>query len=423
MKFSIFTASHDLKNIDKPLNSLKKQTFKDFEWVILLNGNAVLEYDNLIERLKNSNLRFNVLTDMSDNKNIGYLKKECCKNADGEILVELDHDDELTPDCLEELENAFRNEYDFCYSDDYYVEPVDGKDKYITPFNSSGGWKIKVDKDGNKYPQSFPPSALSFSYIWYAPDHVRAWKKDFYEKIGGHNKDLDVCDDYDLMCRSYILGKCHRIDKPLYKYYAYPDRTSAKEKNEKIQELTHVLHDKYILDLASKWSSENNLKKVDLCCGQKPVGDFIGIDKKDFHNGSIVYDLDKPNWPFESGSVGVFRAWNALNGLRNPIQTMKEIYRCLADYGWVIIDMPSTDGRGAFQNPNNVSYWNTNSFWYYTKHDFAKEIGVPVKFQLNRIYNYFPSEFERFHNIVYAKAHLVKLPEKGFEIPIHGREI
>ena len=53
MKFSIFTASHDLKNIDKPLNSLKKQTFKDFEWVILLNGNAVLEYDNLIERLKN----------------------------------------------------------------------------------------------------------------------------------------------------------------------------------------------------------------------------------------------------------------------------------------------------------------------------------------------------------------------------------
>ena len=102
---------------------------------------------------------------------------------------------------------------------------------------------------------------------------------------------------------------------------------------------------------------------------------------------------------------------------------MKEIYRCLSDYGWLIVDVVSTDGRGAFQDPNNVSHWNTNSFWYYTKSDFARVINTPVKFQLNRINNFHPSSFHEFHNIIFAKAHLVKLPERGFEIPIHGREI
>ena len=102
---------------------------------------------------------------------------------------------------------------------------------------------------------------------------------------------------------------------------------------------------------------------------------------------------------------------------------MKEIYRCLADYGWAIIDVPSTDGRAAFQDPLVASFWNTNSFWYYTKSDFGRSIDMPVKFQLNRADNYYPTQFEEFHNMMYAKVHLVKLPEKGFEIPTHGREI
>ena len=217
----------------------------------------------------------------------------------------------------------------------------------------------------------------------------------------------------------------------LYKYFAYPERTSAGtnadgsqgEKNKKIQELTHRIHDDYILEIAGKWADENSLKKIDLGCGKESPSGFTGVDKESFPNGNIVFDLDEANWPFEDGSVGVFRAWNTLSYLKNPLLTMKEIHRCLSDYGWVIIDVVSTDGRGAFQDPNNVSYWNTNSFWYYTKSDFARLIGTPVKFQLNRISNFNPSQFHEFHDITYAKAHLVKLPSRGFEIPIHGREI
>ena len=423
MKFSIFTPTHNLKNIDRPFQSLINQSFKDFEWVILLNGEALEQEDDIKDKLSSSKLKFKIIREESENNNIGHLKKKCCEESSGEFLVELDHDDALTTDCLQKLSDAFDEGYDFCYSDDYYVQEEGGAENYITPFSPQWGWKTEVDENGNYYHPSFDLSPLSLSYIWYAPDHVRSWRKDFYTSVGGHDTSLEVCDDYDLVCRSYLSGKCHRINKPLYKYYADNERTSAKEKNEKIQELTHKIHDDHMLNMVSKWSNENNLKKVDLCsCNNKPEG-FIGVDARKLNDDDIVFDLDKPDWPFEDGSVGVFRAQDAIEHMKDPINTMKEIYRCLSDYGWAIIDVPSTDGRGAFQDPTHVSFWNSNSFWYYTKSDQAHFIGSPVKFQLNRIDNYYPSQFHEFHNIIYTKAHLVKLPSSGFDIPVHGRAI
>ena len=424
MKISVFTPSHDLKYIDKPLNSLLQQEYKDFEWIILLNGEALKDKEDLENRLSSSELNFKIIEEDGETKSIGLFKKKCCAEAKGEILVELDHDDALTFDCLKKVHSTFEKEKcDFCYSDDYAIQTNDGKEEYIAPFSSQYGWKVKKDANGNQYHLAPEVSALTFSYIWYAPDHVRAWKKSFYHSVGGHDESLEVCDDYDLLCRTYIHGKCHKINEPLYKYYANPERTSAKEKNEEIQKLTHSLHDKYMLAIASKWSDENSLKKVDLCsCDNKPNG-FIGVDKRKLNKDDVVFDLDEPDWPFEDGSVGVFRAQDAVEHMKDPVNTMKEIYRCLADYGWAIIDVPSTDGRGAFQDPTHVSFWNSNTFWYYTKSNQATFIGTPVKFQLNRIDNYYPSDFHEFHNIVYTRAHLVKLPKDGFEIPMHGREI
>ena len=423
MKFSVFTPSHSLKYIDRPINSLLNQTFKDFEWVLLLNGDALKEKDSLEEKLNSSGLNYKIIQDVSDNKNIGYLKKRSCEESSGDFLVELDHDDALMSDCLEELSKAFDEGHDFCYSSDYAVRIVDGKETYETSFSAEWGWKTEEDESGLPYHPSFAPSALSFSYIWYAPDHVRSWNRKFYNQIGGHNAELEVCDDYDLLCRTYINGRCHLISKPLYKYYFHEDNTAYGEKNKDIQELTHKIHDQYALEIASKWSDENGLKKVDLCsCNNKPKG-FVGVDARKLNEDDIVLDLNKTDWPFEDGSVGVFRAQDAVEHMKDPLNTMKEIYRCLADYGWAVIDVPSTDGRGAFQDPTHVSYWNSNSFWYYTKSEQAHFIGTPVKFQLNRINNYYPSDFHEFHRILYTKAHLVKLPEKGFEVPVHGRQI
>ena len=70
---------------------------------------------------------------------------------------------------------------------------------------------------------------------------------------------------------------------------------------------------------------------------------------------------------------------------------------------------PSTDDRGAFQDPTHVSFWNSNSFWYYTRADQNRLIDSPVRFQANRLKNFFPSGWHREHQIVYLKADLLKV--------------
>lgn len=88
---------------------------------------------------------------------------------------------------------------------------------------------------------------------------------------------------------------------------------------------------------------------------------------------------------------------------------LEELHRCLAPQGWLLSQTPSTDGRGAFQDPTHFSFWNSNSFWYYTRADQNRFIDCPVRFQASRVKNFFPSEWHREHQIVYVKADLLKV--------------
>jgi hypothetical protein len=424
MKLSVFTASHSIERIDYPLDSLIKQTHKDFEWIILLNGKAKKKKTALEKKLKKTKIDFKVEVVKKDTDKIGYLKKECCSLASGEILVELDHDDALREDCLEKVNEAYLKDetIDFVYSDDYYVETRNGKEEHVALFGPEIGWSKRTDEEGRVYNVGFTPSPF-WSFIWYAPDHVRTWKKSFYDKIGGHNADLDVCDDHELLCRTYVQGKCFKIEEPLYFYYLHEEQTFRNEKNEKIQNFTLELHDFFIKDMVDKWCDDNALLKVDLCSAGNTPKNYTGVDKIKFNDGNVVFDLDDSDWPFANGSVGVFRAQDALEHLKNPINTMKEIHRCLADFGWALIEVPSTDGRGAFQDPTHVSFWNSNSFWYYTQKNTAAYIGAPVQFKDYRILNYYPNAWQEQHNILYTKANLIKLPPQDYIIPPGGRNI
>jgi len=91
------------------------------------------------------------------------------------------------------------------------------------------------------------------------------------------------------------------------------------------------------------------------------------------------------------------------------MNTMHEVYRCLAPQGWLLSQTPSTDGRGAFQDPTHVSFWNSNSFWYYTRKDQNRFIDCSVRFQANRVNNLYPTPWHREHEIVYVRADLLRV--------------
>jgi len=71
--------------------------------------------------------------------------------------------------------------------------------------------------------------------------------------------------------------------------------------------------------------------------------------------------------------------------------------------GILISQTPLTDGRGAWQNPTHVSFWNENSFWYWTLPEQMKYINNKRFFESNLI-TYFPSNWYKKNNISCVKT-------------------
>jgi len=110
MKFSIITPEHNPKNVFFLLElfeSIKDQTYTKWEWILYLNGECTIEH--VPDEIRNHN-QVVIHIQEEDNKNVGYVKNKAFNLATGDILVEVDHDDMITPDCLQELYNAFQDE-------------------------------------------------------------------------------------------------------------------------------------------------------------------------------------------------------------------------------------------------------------------------------------------------------------------------
>ena len=137
-------------------------------------------------------------------------------------------------------------------------------------------------------------------------------------------------------------------------------------------------------------NSLSNLQplRIDLGCGINKPNGFVGVDLCSGLGVDIVADLSQ-RFPFEDNSVDEVRAHDIIEHLPERIHTMNEIWRICKPGAKVDIRVPSTDGRGAFQDPTHISFWNINSFLYYCNES-------PAYLELCRRYG-FKGEFNAVH--------------------------
>lgn len=413
---SVFTPFHkkDSSFLKEAYQSLLEQTFQDWEWIILLNGEGhKADIPFLVDK------RIKIFGTNKTN-NIGALKKEACLKSSGEILLELDYDDLLTPDCFQKVYNAFQDEkIQMAYSNSCEFENETWKPNFYSEY---WGWVNRPFVfQGHDLIESvaWKPSAQMMRRIEWAPNHIRAWRKKSYQEIGGHNEKLKVGDDHDLCCRYYIKygaqGIKH-IDKCLYLYRVHPTN-NVKLLNAEIQHQTDQNYLKYSRELAKRWANDNNLLCIDLGGRFDCPEGFKSVDRMD---ADIIMNLNEKWYKLEDNSVGVLRASHIFEHLKNPIHTMNEAFRVLAGGGFLFIDVPSTDGRGAWCDPTHISFWNETSFRYYTNKQFARYISPEYtgRFQLSRKVTWFPDEDFRKNNIFCVQADLICLKPPYSDRPV-----
>lgn len=245
---SVFTpAFRSGDKIDKPFHSLQSQTHTNWEWIIVDDSDDDGETFKRLSEMAEQDDRIHVYKESRPSGRIGTVKRTACGLARGKILVELDHDDELTPKALQWVVEAFaaHPEAGFVYTD--FAECFeDGNPWTYTPGWGMGYGSYREEVHGGvKFLVVNSPNinAKTIRHIVAAPNHIRAWRKTTYDQIGGHRDLLHVVDDYELLVRTFLATRMVRIPKMCYVQYRNMDGTgnTHQTRNKEIQRLVrHV---------------------------------------------------------------------------------------------------------------------------------------------------------------------------------------
>ncbi|GGF79219.1 hypothetical protein GCM10010912_25350 [Paenibacillus albidus] len=167
--------------------------------------------------------------------------------------MEVDHDDELTPECLEKIVKAFQQnpECGFVYGDCAEVY-VGSNNAHWYGWDCGFGYSVFYRvwlHEMNRWQNAQKHTTINGKTIRHLvglPNHPRAWTRDCYHLIGGHRDELLVADDYDMLVRTFLCTKFAYVPDLLYIQYrnANGDNTTFL-RNKQIQVLVRELNRGY----------------------------------------------------------------------------------------------------------------------------------------------------------------------------------
>jgi O-antigen biosynthesis protein len=423
MIISVFTPTNDTSWLREAWESLRDQTV-DFEWLIGLNGKPNLENipdDPRIRRV-----------DLGEWRGVGAAKRELCEAALGEVFLELDHDDILAGGALASVRKAFEDpEIGFVFSDTAEWDDSNGMPFTYSPEYGWSSYPCVIRGRSLLATNSRPVNARNLCQILYAPNHLRAWRRKAYFDAGGHNPELRVADDMDLMCRTYLVTKMYHIPEALYGYRRRSDSGNTWLKhNTEIQVLCGqgadlkipaegqpmALRDKYFHKMIKRECELRSLPMIDIGGGIFGERGWTTLDVSG--QPDITWDVfGSKRLPFEDGSVGAFRAYDFLEHGEDTdaFWLMDEIHRCLAPGGYFLSYTPHALGIGASCDPSHKSRWDERRFLYWCSEELrpflksaypqATAKFKPVRlYRENRVMGPHPWKFE----VPYVVADLMK---------------
>jgi O-antigen biosynthesis protein len=225
--------------------SLKAQTFTDWEWVVWDDSTTPDTFSQLYGFASDERYRLRIHRSHTHSGSVGQVKRWGFMAAEGDILVELDHDDELTPDALHHIAEGFVDDsVGFVFSDWAEIFPDGSSGKYPEGWAFGYGRETWLD-DLRLWSLSVPViNANTLRHIVSVPNHVRAWRASVYRALNGHDPSLHVADDYDLIVRTALATEWRHVPRMLYRQHVSP-HTTQRVKNADIQELVRLLAEKY----------------------------------------------------------------------------------------------------------------------------------------------------------------------------------
>jgi glycosyltransferase involved in cell wall biosynthesis len=254
-EFPLISIITPIRNIGETLrktySSVAAQTWWNWEWILVNDGDDELTGEIAKElAAAEPRIKYYDIHPRSHSR-VGEAKYRAANLCHGYILAELDHDDYLTSDCTELLYKASQQhpEIGFFYTDSAEINENYESLRYDPGFALGYGKYENVESDGMKYDSCISSNInpKTIRHIVGVPNHIRAWRRDVYHQIGGHNRGLSVADDYELIIRTFLNTIMMRIPKLGYLQFMHSSNTtdlSRKDIQRRVRTIMYYYNDK-----------------------------------------------------------------------------------------------------------------------------------------------------------------------------------
>lgn len=195
------TYNEELEWIEESINSILNQTYKNIEFIIVLDNPKNKELKNLLLRYSEKDRRIKLIF---NEKNMGLVKSlnAALEHCNGKYIARMDADDISELDRLA-LQKKYleENNLDFVFSGIKIIDE-NGNELYETNNHILTASKIK---------KLLKITNVSNHPTWFL-------KADLYKKLNGY-RDVPYCEDYDFSLRCLGMNaKIGKMDKNILKY-------------------------------------------------------------------------------------------------------------------------------------------------------------------------------------------------------------
>lgn len=402
MQLSLITPTHKPDYLLEAYRSLQLQTVEDWEWVIVPNGGNIVIPEAIRQdpRVK--------IVDGGQLHNVGALKRRACDVATGDAFVEFDHDDLLMPgDSLSQVRQKFQEGAGFVFSDvAVFKSKAGGNAVEYLPFtySSQHGWQeYNVSVYGHKLlaTRTFDITPRSLAEIYYCPDHVRAWSRKAYYAAGGHNSDLSVCDDHELMIKTYLTGAPFKHTGGCHYLYRMFTQNTVVLRNKLIQDTTRKLKETHFEALIASWVQRTGY----------PV---LNITELQAEGWRADRDLLKGFGVNQFGHIIADTELQKFNGVQVR-EFMNEAYEALVPGGYLTITVPEVHSGMGYGDVEWQSHFSAVSMYPYTRKQAARNNGnISCRFQQVNCLEVYPSDWHRDNGFKFLKFELAALKGQRF---------
>lgn len=253
--------------LEAVLSSVQAQWYPHWELILADDASPAEETRKALAHIDHPKIK---VLRLDSNKGISGATNVGLEAAQGEFIVFMDHDDELTVDCLYELALCINRENpDFIYSDE---DKLTEQGEYTQPHFK---------------PDWSPDTMMSTMYTC----HVSCVRRSLLGKVGGLRSEFDGCQDWDFVLRvAEHTEHISHIPKVLYHWRIIPASVAS-----------DLAAKPYVID-ASRRARMEALARRGLKASLEPLSQAPGYYRVNYHlQGSPLVSIIVPTR--DNGSV------------------------------------------------------------------------------------------------------------------------